>query len=229
MTRILVVAGSPVVRAGLESLVARETDLVVVGGPASQTLATLAQEIDELEPDVVLLELSPHDDEPSAALPALLTGWPALRPPAIVLLAETPSPVWIAAALRGGACAVLPREATGDEIVAATRSAATGLITVHPGMLDELLRAPEAPIPPPPLLPPARPAERAAAGEELTPRELDVLRALAEGMGNKQIAAQLSLSEHTVKFHVASIFQKLHAATRTEAVTIGLRRGVLML
>jgi NarL family two-component system response regulator YdfI len=223
VTRILVAAESPVVRAGLEALVEGEPDFTVVGRSASHAIATLAQEIDELEPDVILLELAPHDDELSATLPALL-GIPAGGGggrPSVVLLADAPSPALVASALRAGARAVLPREATGEEIIAATRSAAVGLASVPAGMLDELLRAPEAPV--------ARNHERAATGEELTARELDVLRMLGEGLGNKQIAARLAISDHTVKFHVASIFQKLHASTRTEAVTIGIRRGVLLL
>jgi DNA-binding CsgD family transcriptional regulator len=66
-------------------------------------------------------------------------------------------------------------------------------------------------------------------GQPLTPRELEVLALLAEGQGNKQIAGRLRISEHTVKFHVASVFEKLGAGTRAEAVAIGVRRGVVML
>jgi DNA-binding CsgD family transcriptional regulator len=79
------------------------------------------------------------------------------------------------------------------------------------------------------------PAAREGAGgavapaSPLTPREVEVLGMLAEGLGNKQIAARLGISEHTVKFHVASIFTKLHASSRTEAVTIGARAGVILL
>ena len=72
--------------------------------------------------------------------------------------------------------------------------------------------------------------ERAARdGEALTPREAEVLRLIAEGLGNKQIAARLAISEHTVKFHVASVFAKIRASTRAEAVMIGARRGLIVL
>jgi DNA-binding NarL/FixJ family response regulator len=67
------------------------------------------------------------------------------------------------------------------------------------------------------------------AAEALTPRELEVFAMLAEGVGNKTIAWKLGISEHTVKFHVASIMSKLHATSRTEAVAIGIRRGLIML
>jgi DNA-binding CsgD family transcriptional regulator len=69
----------------------------------------------------------------------------------------------------------------------------------------------------------------AVGGETLTPRETEVLRMLAEGAGNKQIARRLGISEHTVKFHVGSILAKLNAASRTEAVTLGVRRGLIPL
>ena len=76
------------------------------------------------------------------------------------------------------------------------------------------------------LLPAGSEAPRASvASPSLTAREIEVLRALADGLGNKQIAARLAISEHTVKFHVASIFEKLGAASRTEAVTMGIRLG----
>ncbi len=81
------------------------------------------------------------------------------------------------------------------------------------------------------LLPPRR-AERALSmdtGEALTPRELEVFAMLAEGAGNKAIAWKLAISEHTVKFHVASIMSKLNATSRTEAVSIGIRRGLILL
>src|SRR5205823_10818692 len=66
-------------------------------------------------------------------------------------------------------------------------------------------------------------------GEALTPREMEVLRLIAEGLGNKQIAGRLAISEHTVKFHVGSVFAKIRASTRAEAVIIGARRGLIVL
>jgi two-component system, NarL family, response regulator YdfI len=67
----------------------------------------------------------------------------------------------------------------------------------------------------------------AELSEEMTPRETDVLRMLAEGLVNKDIGARLGISEHTVKFHISSILDKLGASTRTEAVTLGIRRGLI--
>ena len=132
---------------------------------------------------------------------------------AVILLSDDSQ--WTAEALRAGVRAVLPRELTAAEIVAAVEAAAAGLVVVHPQELDGLL----------PAVPPSLPARPV---EALSPREIEVLGMMAEGIGNKEIAARLGISEHTVKFHVASIMGKLHAGTRTEAVMLGVRMGLIL-
>jgi DNA-binding NarL/FixJ family response regulator len=116
----------------------------------------------------------------------------------------------------------LQRDATGEELVAAIAAVAGGLLTLDRRLAGALLATPErlqAPTP-----------ERLADTEEpLTARELEVLQLLAEGLPNKLIAAQLHISEHTAKFHVSAIILKLGAASRTEAVTLAARRGLLIL
>lgn len=109
-----------------------------------------------------------------------------------------------------GVHAVLPREAPPEQIVAALYAAAAGLIAVPAEAISSVL-----------------PAAPEAAMENLTPREMEALEMLAEGLSNKQIAARLNISEHTAKFHVNSILNKLGAGTRTEAVMRALRRGLL--
>jgi len=131
--------------------------------------------------------------------------------PAIVLLGDSG---WDAELFRLGVRAVLPPDASAPEIVAAVEAAAAGLAVIDPAELESLLAA--------------APAQPAADAGPLTARELEVLRMLAEGAANKNIAWQLKISEHTVKFHVAQILGKLHAGTRTEAVTIGIRKGLIM-
>lgn len=115
-----------------------------------------------------------------------------------------------AALLRRGVHSALPRDASPDQIIAAIYAAAAGLATVPADAAASVF-----------------PAEREAEGEPLTPREVEVLEMISEGLSNKQIAARLHISEHTSKFHVNSILGKLAAATRAEAVTRGLRRGLL--
>ena len=131
-------------------------------------------------------------------------------PPVILL---TDDPQWTAETLRGGVRAVLPRELTAAEIVAAVEAAAAGLVVMHPRDLEALLPA----------------AHTARPIESLSPREVEVLGMMAEGISNKEIAARLGISEHTVKFHVAQIMGKLRAGTRTEAVMVGVRMGLVMI
>jgi DNA-binding NarL/FixJ family response regulator len=199
LTRLLIAASSPVVRAGLEALVASNPSLELAG--AFPDLASA----EPLRPDVVLAALPPADIAPPA------NG----HRPAYVLLSGVPQPAWTPEAVRLGVRALLPRDASAEEILAAVEAAAAGLAVVSPADLEGLLRA--------------GPQAAAAPETALTPREMEVLRLMAEGAANKQIAWKLSISEHTVKFHVASIFAKLNAGTRTEAVTQGIRGGLILL
>jgi len=109
----------------------------------------------------------------------------------------------------------LPSNATAAEVLAAIGAAAQGLIVLTQPQADALFSHPTVPQSPAPLV------------EELTARELQVLRDVALGLANKEIAERLRISEHTVKFHVASILGKLEAGSRTEAVTQGIRRGLI--
>jgi DNA-binding NarL/FixJ family response regulator len=123
----------------------------------------------------------------------------------------------MAAALRGGASAVLAPTASAAEILLAVRAAAQGLAVMPEQLLESLLTAEDTR------------SERRAAAPTLTARELEVLALLAEGAANKVIARRLGISVHTAKFHVASILDKLDATGRTDAVTHAIRLGLLML
>ena len=195
MIRVAVAAPSAVVRAGLEALLRGDPEFA----PAEPSEAD------------VLLAAAGGD-----AAEEWLAG--ATGDPALVLLADQAGPEFTAAALRAGARAVLPPDATKEEIRAAVHAAAAGLLAVRPQDLEGLLAAPPRDDEPPP-----------EGGHPLSPRELEILRMLAEGMANKTIAWKLGISEHTVKFHVAAILSRLHASSRTEAVTTGIRRGLIMI
>jgi NarL family two-component system response regulator YdfI len=215
VTRVLVAAPSAVVRAGLEALVASSPNLTVVGKVASMEAATQASE--SLLPDVVLVE---HEWDDETLVPGLLALGAGGHIPAVVVLTENPAVLWAAVALRSRVRAILPREATAAEIIASVEGAAAGLVVLHPAIADAALAAfAAAPVA----------AGAAAPVQLLTPREVEVLHMLAEGLGNKTIARRLGISEHTVKFHVGSIFSKLDASSRTEAVTVGVRQGLIML
>jgi two-component system, NarL family, response regulator YdfI len=198
--RLLIAASSAVVRAGLEALAASSPELEVVASVPDLSAA------EDLHPDVILAAV------PLAEIAPPQDG----RAPALVLLTNDQQPSWTQDALRYGVRAVLPRDASQSEILAAVDAAATGLAVLDPRDLDQLLAS-------------AAPAPTAAETSRLTARELEVLRMVAEGAANKIIAWKLNISEHTVKFHVASILAKLGASTRTEAVTIGIRKGLVLL
>ncbi len=160
----------------------------------------------QLQPDVLLLDL---DDETPTRLSTSL---------AVVALIDEPSADWVARALRSGVKAILPRDSGIDEILAAIQAAHAGLVLLDPDVTQNLASRIPAPT--------ARPI---AALDDLTPREIEVLRMLAEGLGNREMAARLGISDHTVKFHISSILDKFGAATRTEAVTMGIRMGIILL
>jgi DNA-binding NarL/FixJ family response regulator len=216
--RTLVAAASPVVRAGLEALLTRSAAVAIV---ATTSGDTLADDIETHEPQVVLLALEARDaTAPRVASRIALSPDAVSRTPAFVLLADAPSTSWIADAIRGGARSVLPRDATPDEIIAALEAAAVGLVTLPAELAADFVSAARAPSAPRPASPPT---------QLLTPREIEVLGMLAEGLANKNIAARLGISEHTVKTHVASILTKLDAFSRAEAVAIGARQGLILL
>jgi len=208
VTRVLIGASSEVVRAGLESLLATVSTFEVVG---SFSISTASAQVEELQPDVVLLDLESPEDE-SMSLPTELGISP------LVVLTDNTENSWVVEALRSGTRAILPREATSAEIVAAIEASAAGLVAIHPDVLSILFptTSTEQPEPNP-------------FDQVLTPREIEVLRMMAQGLGNKEIASQLGISDHTVKFHISSIFAKLGASSRTEAVTVGIRQGLIMI
>jgi DNA-binding NarL/FixJ family response regulator len=135
------------------------------------------------------------------------------------LLLRNPASEAIAEALRAGIKAVIPSNLPGPEIVKAIEAAAAGLVVLDGPSIEMLLRVPSNVS--------ISGAERLV--EPLTPREIEVLQLLAAGLGNKEIASRLGISDHTVKFHVASVMGKLGAASRTEAVTSGIRHGLVMI
>jgi NarL family two-component system response regulator YdfI len=201
--RVLLAAASTVRRAGLEALV-QKAPLLQLAGSLHNALA-VAQYAAQLQPDVVLLDLESETRTRAAAFP-------------VVALIDEPSADWTAHALRSGVKAILPRDSGMEEILAAIQAAHAGLVLLDADVTQNLASR----IPPPS-------AQPAPALDDLTPREIEVLRMLAEGVGNREMAARLGISDHTVKFHISSILDKLGAATRTEAVTMGIRMGIILL
>jgi NarL family two-component system response regulator YdfI len=213
--RVLVVAPALAVRAGLRALLGEDEDVDVLAESA------WLGEVDELPGDLDVLVLvdtgltgvgSTRED-----LESLLES--AAQPAVLLLTSESPAPARLLAGLDTRAWGVLPLDSTAEELHAALLALHHGLL-VGPPELVEALFTPgvqtgellgEAPL------------------EALTERELQVLQLLAQGLANKQIAVVLGISEHTVKFHVSGIFAKLGAASRTEAVRLGVRQGLIIL
>jgi two-component system, NarL family, response regulator YdfI len=211
--RVLIAASSEIMCAGLEALLATYPGLVTVG--RWHEIASLAPQVEAQQPDIVLAEIESPDDDTLAMLEALIDG---LHAPAFVVLTDDPYGVWAAELLRTGVQAILPRLAHASAIVTAIEAAAAGLVVLQRDTIESLL----------PLLSSAPRALPDSSHQALTPREIEVLSMLAEGFGNKTIAWRLGISEHTVKFHLSSIFSKLNASSRTEAVTLGIRQGLIM-
>lgn len=212
MIRVFIVAPSPLTRTGLQSVI-KTRNVEVVGSVAN--FAALADGWLDVETDIVLVEASGEQSE--SVIDSLAASRLASEA-TFVVLSDNSEARWISEALRAGVRAVLPSNISPEQIIAALEAAAAGLIVMHPTEVDAMF-------------PPADPLSRSLAdlAEELTPRESEVLQMLANGLANKEIAARLSISEHTVKFHVASILGKLGAGSRTEAVSLGIRRGIVLL
>jgi DNA-binding NarL/FixJ family response regulator len=208
--RVAIIAPSQVIRAGLEAVVSAGPDLVVA---ASSPDESFVDALDDLHVDVVLLVLSRQSDEALSTIASLSEHFDT----PLVVLTDGFDRSWSGAALRSGARALLSSEATSAEILAAIEAVSAGLVALPPAVSEAVLADHPAPQ-----------SQAAGDGQKLTPREMEILGMIAEGLGNKEIAWRLDISEHTVKFHIGSIFTKLGAGSRTEAVTIGVRRGLIL-
>jgi two-component system, NarL family, response regulator YdfI len=210
--RVVVAAASPVRRGGLEAIVRADASLHFSGSVS--VLLGLNSQLRTFQPNVVMVDLSHSESElPSIAAALEQTDI------SVVALIDEPNSSWAARALRSGVRSILPRDSSAPEIISAIHAANRGLVLLDPELARELGR-----------LSRPNPAGSTLENlEELTPREIEVLRLLAEGLGNKEVASRLGISDHTVKFHISSILAKLGAGTRTEAVTIGIRMGLVLL
>jgi two-component system, NarL family, response regulator YdfI len=210
--RVFIVAAPSLTRAGLQSFI-KTRNVEVVGSVAN--FDALAARWSDVEADIVLVEASGEQSE--AVIDSLAASQLASEA-AFMILSDHSEPRWISEALRAGVRAVLPSDISSEQLIAALEAAAAGLVVLRPPEVVAMF---------PSTSPYSRPLTDLA--EELTPRESEVLQMLANGLANKEIATRLSISEHTVKFHVASILGKLGAGSRTEAVTLGIRRGIVLL
>jgi two-component system nitrate/nitrite response regulator NarL len=208
--RIVVVGDDPLARSGLAALLASETGIVVVAQsvPGEDAAAAVAQD----DPDVILWDLGPRPEIP-------------LDPPGAPgedgapLLALIPDEGSAAEALAAGARGFLYRDTDAARLAAGLVAVARGLIVLDEALSPVLLRPHDA----------ATPSDLDGPVEPLTPREVEVLQLLSQGLSNKLIGVRLGISEHTAKFHVNAISGKLGAQGRTDAVVRAARMGLILL
>jgi DNA-binding NarL/FixJ family response regulator len=208
--RVVVVAPALAVRAGLRALLGALERVHVTGE------ATSLADLSPVPAGIDVLVLADEGNaaaglgqamqaDPDSAVLLLVTG----ELQAARRIAELPARAW----------GILPLEASSEELAAAVYALAEGLFVGAPGLARQLFARRSS----------QQTVEAEALVEPLTEREAEVLQLLAQGLANKQIAATLGISEHTVKFHTSAIYAKLGAASRTEAVRLGVQKGLIIL
>jgi DNA-binding NarL/FixJ family response regulator len=207
--RVAVADDHPVVREGLLAMLETEPDFAIVGqaGTGPEALALVAS----TDPDVLLLDLEMPGLDGVGVLRRLESEGARTR---VIVFTVFDTDERIIAALEAGAAGYLLKGTPRDQLFEAVRAVARGGSLLAPVATSAVLRRVRGDATPTP---------------ELTPREFAVLEHLARGLGNKQIAAALGISERTVKFHVSSVFTKLGATNRTEAVTRAVQAGLISL
>ncbi|MDZ4866063.1 MAG: response regulator transcription factor [Alphaproteobacteria bacterium] len=202
MIRILIVDDHPIVREGVAALVARQSDMEVAG-EASDGAEAVAL-FDKLAPDVTLMDMQMQGMGGVEAIEKIRSAAPAAR---ILVLTTYPGDAQVIRAMRAGAAGYLLKNSIRKELLDAIRSVHAGRRVMSPDIAHELAVH--------------------ALDEPLTEREVAVLRLVADGHANKEIASQLKLSPDTIKAHLKSIFAKLGVDDRTQAVTVAARRGYI--
>jgi DNA-binding NarL/FixJ family response regulator len=208
--RLLVIANDPLARAGLASLMEDQPGFEVVGRVAGDS--QLQSELGLYRPDAALWDLGWDSAPANAEEASLLADLFDAQMPVLLLIAEPETALSLWAA---GAQGILLRDSSAEEMAAALQALLMNLVVLDPVLTQSLL--------------PAAPPFELTPLEAITPREMEVLHLLAEGHPNKTIAQLLSISEHTVKFHVNALMGKLNAQSRTEVVVRATRQGLITL
>lgn len=210
--KVLIADDHPVVREGLFAMLSRQPDFKVVGEAKDGVEAV--EMARRLNPDVVLMDLRMPEMDGVEAMRQIKSTNPDIK---FIILTTYSDDEYIFSGLEAGARAYLLKDAPREELFKAIRAVHKGESLIQPVVASKLIdRFAEL-------------SRRAPSGEQLTERELEILQLMAKGAANKEISAQLSISESTVKTHISNIFQKLGVNDRTEAVTEALRRGIIRL
>jgi DNA-binding NarL/FixJ family response regulator len=210
--KILIADDHPVVREGLFAMLSREPDFKVVG--EAKDGAEAVDKARRLNPDVVLMDLRMPEVDGVEAMRQIRSTNPDIK---FIILTTYSDDEYIFSGIEAGARAYLLKDAPREELFKAIRAVYKGESLIQPVVASRLIdRFTEL-------------SRKVPSGEQLTERETEILQLMARGAANKEISAQLSISESTVKTHISNIFQKLGVNDRTEAVTQALRRGIIRL
>ncbi len=217
MISVLLVDDQTIVRQGLRSLLSLESDVVVVGEAADGRQAV--ELVQRLSPDIVLLDVRmPHMDGLQA-----LRRIKAIAPQvSVIMVTLYDDPNYLLEAVSAGAAGYILKDATRQELIRAVRLIAEGGAIIAPTMMPDLLRQMERL-----MATQGSPLLTDALQDTLTEREIEVLRLIAEGCTNQQIAEMLIISPTTVKTHVQNILQKLNVSDRTQAAVYAVRSGLI--
>jgi NarL family two-component system response regulator LiaR len=210
--RVLVADDHAIVRKGIRALLATEPELEVVG-EAKDGRAAVA-EVERLCPDVILMDLVMPEMDGIEAIRRITAKDPEAR---ILVLTSFAADDKLFPAIKAGASGYLLKDSDPKDLVGAIRQVYRGESSLHPTIARKLLQEL------------SQPPERGPAPESLTERELEVLRLVAQGRSNRQIAEQLVISGATVRTHVSNILGKLHLASRTQAALYALQAGLASL
>ena len=220
--RILVVDDHTLFRRGLTALLMRDPRLTVVGDAADAGQAQ--RKAQELQPDLILLDNHLPGVNGVDALPALLEAAPAAR---ILMLTVSEDESDLAAALRGGAAGYLLKTIEGDALTQAIERAMQGDSVVAPEMTSKLVSAYRGAARADPVAPVGTTSVAQASIASLSPRELEILRGIARGASNKEIAREHGIAETTVKIHVQHVLRKLDVSSRVHAAVMAAESGLL--
>jgi DNA-binding NarL/FixJ family response regulator len=206
--RVLVVDDHPVVRSGLIGMLAVTDDISVVGeaGDGAEALAL----VESTTPDVVLMDLRMPRMDGVSATGAIVSGHPSTR---VLVLTTYDTDTDILHAVEAGAAGYLLKDTPHAELLDGIRAAARGETVLAPPVAARLMSRLRTPVAPPAAQP--------------SPRELEVLAAVARGLSNAEIGRELFIGEATVKTHLQRLFTKLDVDDRTHAVTVAMERGLL--
>jgi DNA-binding NarL/FixJ family response regulator len=210
--KLLIVDDHPVVREGIGAMLRREPDFKIVG-EASNGLEAVDKARD-LSPDVILMDLRMPELDGVEAITRIKADNQEIK---FIILTTYSDDEYIFRGIAAGARAYLLKDAPREELFKAIRAVSRGESLIQPvvasRVLDKL----------------AELSRKTPAADVLSEREIEVLRLMAKGVSNKDIADHLSITQSTVKTHITSIFQKLNVTTRTEAVTTAFKKGIIQL